>query len=247
MRTTASALPSDGIDAQDEIPDYLSKTYRWAYLSPRTMAWLDRPSVVSAILWGNANRLVRATVGRIGPAERVLQAACVYGRLSTLLADRVGLAGQLTVTDVAQVQLDNLATKIDGRPQVCRHLGDLARGNTGVPDASQDAVVCFFLLHEVPPEPRQRIVEALLRAVRVGGRVIFTDYHKMRRWHPLRPVMALVFSHLEPYAKSLLDQELSQISPVCQLFHFEKRTRFGGLYQEVVATRLMIREESGSR
>jgi hypothetical protein len=60
----------------------------------------------------------------------------------------------------------------------------------------------------------------------------------MAPWNPLRPVMAFVFKTLEPYADSLLDQSLATISPLCQSFRFEKRTLFGGLYQEVVATRL---------
>jgi hypothetical protein len=37
------------------LPDYLRDTYTWAYLDHRTLPWLDRPVVVSAILWGNAS------------------------------------------------------------------------------------------------------------------------------------------------------------------------------------------------
>ena len=44
------------------LPDYLRNTYSWAYLDHRTMPWLDRPVVVSAILWGNASRLMDAAV-----------------------------------------------------------------------------------------------------------------------------------------------------------------------------------------
>ena len=142
------------------------------------------------------------------------------------------------MTDVAAVQLENLAPKVAGLPQVRLHRGDLSRGETGVDGGSMDAVACFFLLHEVPTDHRRRVVESLLKVVRVGGRVVFTDYHRMAPWHPLRPIMAAVFRLLEPYANSLLDQDFMSICPLCRSFTFEKRTLFGGLYQEIVATRL---------
>jgi len=220
------------------IPEYLSKTYTWAYLSKRTMPWLDRPAVVSAILWGNADRLMRESIAQFEPGERVLQAACVYGHYSPRLADRLGRQGHLTVTDVAAVQLDNVAPKVAASPNVRLHRGDLSQGQTGVPPESQDAVACFFLLHEVPPLERRRIADALLGAVRIGGRVVFTDYHRMAAWHPLRPIMGLVFALLEPYANSLLDQDVASISPACGRFRFAKTVSFGGLYQQVVATRI---------
>jgi ubiquinone/menaquinone biosynthesis C-methylase UbiE len=238
MSADGSAAATRPSIAPEHIPDYLSKTYTWAYLSPRTMPWLDRPAVVSAILWGNADRLMRDSIAQFEPGQRVLQAACVYGRYTPLLARRLGESGTLTVTDVATVQLDNLAPKVAGLPQVRLHRGDLSRGQTGVAPGSQDAVACFFLLHEVPPAERRGIVGALLGAVRVGGRVVFTDYHRMRYWHPLRPIMSLVFHTLEPFANSLLDQSVGSISPLGQHFHFSQRTSFGGLYQQVIATRL---------
>jgi hypothetical protein len=69
--------------------------------------------------------------------------------------------------------------------------------------------------------------------------VVFTDYHQPSVWHPLRPIMKLVFRFLEPYASSLLNQSLELISPACQHFRFSKKTSFGGLYQQVIATRLI--------
>lgn len=128
----------------EAVPEYLAKTYTWAYLSRRNVAWLDRPAVVSAILWGNANRLMRESVAEFQRGERVLQAACVYGRYSAMLAHRLGHAGELTITDVATVQLENAAAKLRGCPRVRLHRGDLARGQPGVPLGSVDAVACFF-------------------------------------------------------------------------------------------------------
>ncbi len=216
------------------IPPYLSRTYTWAYLSHRTLPWLDRPSVVSAILWGNAGRLMRAAVSEFAPGERVLQAACVYGGFSPMLAEQVGTSGALDIVDVAPIQLANVGRKVAGLPQVRLVHRDLADpGEVG----GYEGVCCFFLLHEVPPPARSRIVDNLLAAVRPGGKVVFVDYHRPRRWHPLRPVMAQVFRWLEPYADSLLDAPIESLSPSAGEFEWRKTTSFGGLYQHVVAIR----------
>lgn len=76
------------LDRAVAIPEYLRRTYRWAYLDPRTLRVLDREIVVNAILWGNYQRLVRAACAEFRPGEHVLQAASVYG------SQQAGLATQ---------------------------------------------------------------------------------------------------------------------------------------------------------
>lgn len=218
------------------IPSYLSRTYHWAYLNGRTLPWLDRSLVVSAILWGNAARLMRIAVEEFAPGQRLLQAACVYGPFSRLLADRVGPDGALDVVDVAPIQVANARRKLDGVAHAQVGQGDLSMPDCLATEA-WDAVCCFFLLHEVPPVERACIVHNLLGGVRPGGKIVFVDYHRMRRWHPLRPIMALVFRWLEPYADSLLDLDIATLSPRGAEFAWKKTTCFGGLYQKIVGVR----------
>lgn len=232
--------PSSDIATQpvEVLPDYLSRTYSWAYLDPRTVPWLDRSPVVSAILWGNAARLMRWAVAQFVPGETVLQAACVYGGFSPMLARRVGEQGRLTVLDVAPIQVDNVRRKLVGLPQAEARVADLTRRQ----DACFDAACCFFLLHEVPARERRLIVANLLAAVRPGGRVVFVDYHRASAWHPLRPLMGLVFRWLEPFAQSLLDTPIESLAEAASDFEWRKQTCFGGLYQLVVATRRQASE-----
>ncbi|NTV10983.1 MAG: class I SAM-dependent methyltransferase [Zoogloea sp.] len=229
-KTAARLAPTDGAPS---LPAYLTRTYSWAYLDRRTLPWLDRSAVVSAILWGNADRLVAAAVHEFSAGQRVLQAACVYGRFSRLLADQVGESGKLEVVDVAPIQVANARRKLSGLPQVEVRRADLAEALS----SRHDGVCCFFLLHEVPDQQRRAIVDNLLAAVAPGGKAVFVDYHRTRRWHPLRPVMDLVFRWLEPYAPSLLDTPIESLSPRSRHFRWHKRTLFGGLYQIVVARR----------
>ena len=226
MRDSASA-------AATELPDYLRDTYTWAYLDHRTLPWLDRPVVVSAILWGNASRLMDGAVREFNPGQRVLQAAAVYGDFSPRLARRLGDAGQLTVLDVAPIQIANTRRKLAPWPHMHAQVADL----TEPVGATFDAVCCFFLLHEVPPHARQHIVANLLKAVEPGGKIVFVDYHRPRWWHPMGPIMALVFRYLEPFANSLLAESIETLVPETADFDWKKETFFGGLYQRVVGIR----------
>lgn len=219
-----------------EVPVYLFSTYHWAYLNRTTLPWLDRMLVVSAILWGNAHRLMRSAVSEFLPGQRVLQAACVYGTFSRLLADQIGPTGHLEVVDVATLQIDNARRKLQDLAHVQVRQADLADAQCLAADAN-DAVCCFFLLHEVPETVRRRIVDNLLASVRPGGKIVFTDYHQPHRWHPLRPIMALVFRWLEPFATSLFEASIESRSPRAHEFSWHKTTCFGGLYQKVVGIR----------
>ena len=106
----SAPMPNTTSAATPPVPDYLRDTYTWAYLDHRIVPWLDQLVVVSAILWGNASRLMNAAVREFSAGQRVLQAAAVYGDFSQRLARRLGGEGQLTVLDVASIQIANVQT-----------------------------------------------------------------------------------------------------------------------------------------
>jgi SAM-dependent methyltransferase len=217
-----------------DIPAYLKETYTWAYLSPRSLALLDRPLVVSAILWGNYRQLLRATLGEVQPGQRVMQPACVYGDFSPRLAAHIGPDGYLEVADVAPIQVANCRRKLKPYPQAAVRLRDAADAGSG----AFDAVCCFFLLHELPDAYKRAVVDALLDCVGPGGKAVFVDYHRPHLRHPLKPVMNLVFETLEPFAKALWTREIRDFAGRPERFAWTKRTFFGGMYQMAVARRL---------
>lgn len=227
QRELAEPLHAEG----PPLPAYLVDTYSWAYLRPRSLRLLDRHLVVNGILWGNYHALVRAACREFAKGEHVLQAASVYGNLSSRLATQVGADGFLDIIDVAPLQVAHCRRKLAGHANVRVRIADAA-----IPDrVGYDAACCFFLLHEVPDAQKRQIVNALLAAVRPGGKVVFVDYHRPVRWHPLRPVMAAVFRWLEPYAAGLVSRSIMEFADRAEDFHWRKETRFGGLYQMVVA------------
>jgi len=165
--------------------------------------------------------------------DRIRRARVLRGLSLEDLARRLGDGGQLTVVDVAPIQIANTRRKLAPWPEAQARVADL----TEPVGASFDAVCCFFLLHEVPTYARHRIVTNLLEAVEPGGKIVFVDYHKPRWWHPMRPAMALVFRYLEPFANALLAEEIATMVPQTAEFEWTKETFFGGLYQKVVGVR----------
>ncbi|MBB4265986.1 rhodoquinone biosynthesis methyltransferase RquA [Roseospira visakhapatnamensis] len=223
------------VQSVPEIPEYLRKVYTWAYLTPAYSRYLDTSLVVSAILWGNMNRLMRAGFSEFEPGQSVLQPACVYGSFSAHLAARLQPGGHLHVTDVAANQVEACRAKLTDYPNSLVGFADAAHPR----DRDYDGVCCFFLLHEVPEDYKRRIVDSLLAATRPGGKTVFVDYHGPHWAHPLRPIMIVVWRLLEPYAIALSKNEIRSYASkdLADAFTWRKETYFGGLYQKVVAER----------
>ncbi len=218
---------------QPAVPSYLKDTYTWAYLRPASVRLLDRPLVVSAILWGNYRQLLRSTLAEIRPGQRVYQPACVYGDFSHQVAEVLGPDGHLDVGDVAPVQVENCRRKLRAYDNARVHLWDAADKRNGI----YDVVCCFFLLHEIPESYKHRVVDALLGAVPPGGKVVFVDYHRPHWAHPLKWIMSLISDTLEPFAKALWVNEIASYGSRAGEFSWSKQTYFGGLYQKAVAVR----------
>lgn len=227
------------IDADPAVPRYLSETYTWAYLNPRSVKLLDRELVVATILWYQHRKLARMALAEIDPGSSVLQTACVYGDFSPTLARHIGEAGSLKIVDVAKVQVDKCAEKLRDYPFASvRHLDVLDLG-----DGEYDAVCCYFLMHEVPDDYKHGLVDVALNNIGPDGKVVFVDYHKPHWANPLKPVMSLVFDTLEPFAKSLWRQDIRDFASEPEKFRWHKESFFGGLYQKVVASPIGSRRE----
>lgn len=88
------------------IPDYLRRHYWWAYIHPWAVAFFDHFWIVNLILLGNYRRLRDAALEAFGakPSGKVLQVACVYGDITTRLAQRLSKSGgSLDVVDVLPI------------------------------------------------------------------------------------------------------------------------------------------------
>jgi ubiquinone/menaquinone biosynthesis C-methylase UbiE len=243
MEARASGGPGDAMadaasSASVDVPAYLARTYWWAYVHPRAVALFERQWLVNLILWGNFARLRDAALDALGAdyTGRTLQIACVYGDLTHRLATRVAGHGTLDVVDVLPIQLRNLARKLPRTlPIGLIHANSAA---LGLPSASYDRALLFFLLHEQPQDVRRATIAEALRVVRPGGRIVIVDYHRPRPTHPLYWPMVAILRTLEPYALNLWEEEITAWFPHGAAgIDVRKATWTGGLYQMLCVTR----------
>jgi len=214
------------------IPEYLTKHYSWAYVTPEAVKRFERPWIIEAILWGNYGRLSGAVRDALKSVRtrRVLQVACAYGDFSPMLAKQVGESGgRLDVIDVLPVQLDNLRSKLSSGSPVDLHQMD--SGALDFDDESFDAVVLFLLLHEQPEAWRRRTLAEAWRVTKRGGRIVLVDYAKPAWWNPLRYVMTPVLTLLEPFAMDLWRRPIRDYMPANAFASLNRKTACGGLYQ----------------
>ena len=215
------------------LPKYLEDSYWWAYLHPQGVHIFEREWLVNLILWGNFTSLRDVALQEFKPdLGKVLQVACVYGNFTQKLAKLLP-ATHIDVVDVAPIQLENLAKKIPGVPNVSLHHQNST--DLQFPKASYDAAVVFFLLHEMPHDVRLATIREALRVVKPGGKVVFVDYHKPVATSPFRYIMVPILRTLEPFALDMWRSNLEDWLPPNTKAH--KETYFGGLYQKVVCTK----------
>ena len=233
-----SPKESASLSAAVPVPEYLEKTYWWAYVHPNAVRVFERQWLVNLILWGNFARLRDAALQELGEVVngKVLQVACVYGNFTEYLAKRLGPQGHLDVIDVAPVQIKNLHAKLKDARQVTVQRQDST--DLQFEDASHDAVVVFFLLHEQPVEVRHKTIAEALRVTKPGCKLVFVDYHRPVAASPFRYIMVPILTTLEPFAMDMWRGEITDWLPAgVQVAKVEKQTYFGGLYQKVVITR----------
>jgi ubiquinone/menaquinone biosynthesis C-methylase UbiE len=221
------------------IPRYLEQVYWWAYVHPRAVHAFEREWLVNAILFGNYGRLRDSALAELGETigGKTLQIACVYGDLTPRLHRRLAPDARLDVVDVLPIQLRNLAAKLPSDdPRVLLMHGDSSA--LVCADGTYDRVLLFFLLHEQPAIVRRSTLAEAMRAVKPGGKVVIVDYHRPARWHPLGPLVRVIFRRLEPYAIDLWRDEVEAfLPPGAKPTTVAKQTYFGGLYQKLVLTR----------
>lgn len=216
------------------VPEYMIEVYDWAYVNPDWVRRLDHKLVVWVLLFGNTQRLIKAYLDQIEPGSKFWQVAHVYGNQVKKVAAHIGPEGHFDLTDVTPIQVERANTKLVAYPNAHIHRSDAAFFRGG---SSYDAIGSFFLLHEVPDDRKRLIVDNILNGLSKNGKAIFIDYHRPALWHPVRQILNLVNTFLEPFARSMWDHGISHFASHADDFIWRKQTFFGGVYQCTTATR----------
>jgi ubiquinone/menaquinone biosynthesis C-methylase UbiE len=222
-----------GRKPNSDAPDYLDTYYWWAYVEPLAIKFWEREWLVNLILFGNYKVLGKAALDALDDSlgGKTLKVSCCYGQLTPRLSEKIAAkGGTLDVVDIMPGQLENLSRKLspDAPVQFCQ----MDSRKLGFADAQFDNVLLFFLLHEQPPESREKSLKEALRVLKPGGRLVIVDYGRPVRWHPFRFLVLPLLGWLEPFAIALWRRELTELlaQPLngCSM---RQTPYFGGLYQ----------------
>ncbi len=222
----------------DGKPAYLVNYYWWAYLWGFGVWLFDHQPIINAILFGQYQKLMGATMQRVAlaPRERVLQLTCVYGSLIPNLSKAIGDT-PLHLTDVAEVQLALARRKIAER-------GKLAPTRMNAEQLAYktdtfSTVVLFFLLHEMPHAARVRTLTEAVRVIRPGGTLLVTEYapqplrHFLYRLLPFRAVLTRLEPFLAGFWREDVEAVLRKAASACgkQVYCSYQQDLFAGFYR----------------
>jgi len=206
----------------------------------RGLTWFfDHPVIISSILFGQYKTLKQATiahVARIASKGRMLQLTCVYGRLTPRIMDQLD-PQPLHITDIVPVQLELargkathaerlLATRMNAEQLAYR-------------DDSFATLLIFFLLHELPPEARRKVLSECMRVLSPGGTLVVTEYAHLPRQHLFvrSPVARRILYRAEPFLEPFWKEDLlALLQELAEPFGkgvevTSHQTFFGGFYR----------------
>jgi len=196
----------------DGMPAYLVRHYWWAYLWPKSVWFFDHQLIINAILFGQYNSLMQATLARLqqAPLQRVLQLTCVYGCLTPNLIRHVQPA-PLHIADVATVQLDLAQSKTTAAGQLLATRMNAEQ--LAYKADSFSTIVLFFLLHEMPHEARSNTLSECMRTLQAGGSLIVTEYGALPTKHWLYRFFLTrwITTALEPFLDSFWHENIEQL------------------------------------
>ena len=131
------------------------------------------------------------------PAEgdQVLDVCCGTGTLTSLIAARVGPAGQAIGVDISESALEIARTKTCNIP-----VAFVRASAEALPFASSRFDKCFisFGLHGMPEQARQNTIREIARTLRTSGSLFVVDYNL--------PAKALARLTLKAFVKHIEDE-----------------------------------------
>ncbi len=213
-------------------PAYVKELYAGIYENEKLSRFLDDDRIVTLMTFGQQNKMVKDVVDEISTNSRVLQIGCTFGRQIDAVAEKIGAYGKYTIVDVCAKQLERCKSKA-----IYQKINFQSYDGSKPFTEKYDTVICYMLLHELPPVTKAKIINNALECVEEGGKVIFVDYHNPSKWNLLRFIIKPFNRLYHPFAESMWNKSIESYATHKEHFYWRKKTYFGKLYQKTVAVR----------
>ncbi len=209
------------------------------------MRMVDFQPIIAAILLFQYDRLVSFITRGLRHTnlkdKKVLITSCAFGNVIPKVVGAAVESGasKVLIADIVKNELDHARNKLDKLGQFEGKIELLKENATAMqqPDASVDANVIFFLLHELPHHLKGEALREAGRVLVPGGKLYLAEFHRPDLW-VLRTLSWMYFTVFEPLGLALWNTH----DPVKQLeemggFTCERHIVFYGNFQVVVATK----------
>ena len=212
------------------------------YSNMRLIRLVDYQPIISAILLFQYSRLVSMITHGLHMTDltgkQVLITSCAFGNVMPRVVEASVQSGasKVLMADIIENELDHARGKLTQYEGKTEYLVDNATAMQ-LPDASVDANVMFFLLHELPHHLKEEALREATRVLTPGGKLYLAEFH--------RPDVAILrllswtyFKVFEPFGLALWDTH----DPVKCLnamggWTCERQTYFFGNFQVITATK----------
>ncbi len=213
-------------------PAYVREIYGKIYENEKLCRYLDDERIVSLMSFGFQKRMVEDVVKEISTNSKVLQIGCTFGRQIEAVAEKIGAYGRYVVVDVCPSQLERCRSKA-----IYQTIDFQSHDGSKPFSEKYDTVICYMLLHELPPVTKQKLINNALNSVDEGGKVIFVDYHQPSKWNLLRFLIKPFNRLYQPFAESMWKYGIDSYATHKEHFSWRKKTYAGKMYQKTVAVR----------
>ncbi|HEU0202454.1 MAG TPA: methyltransferase domain-containing protein [Burkholderiaceae bacterium] len=212
------------------------------YSNMRLIRMVDFQPVIAAILLFQYDRLVSIITHALRKMDlrgkRLLITSCAFGNVMPRVLNAACKAGarHAQIVDIIDNELLHAQRKLQGAPARLTFGRQDATALT-LPDASVDANVLFFLLHELPHALKEQTLREACRVLAPGGKLFVAEFHRPHAC-VMRALSWVYFKVFEPLGLALWDTH----DPLAQLaampgMRCERRTVFFGNFQVIVATK----------
>jgi len=219
-------------------PLYVEELYSFLYHNKKLEKFLDDDRIQTLLTFGYNQKIIDDMLEDVGTNSSVLQIGCTFGSQIKKTAEKIGVYGSYTVVDASK---DQLARSRE-------HLID-QKVNFELYDARKpfskkyDTVICFMLLHELPQNSREKLINNALDAVRDGGRALFIDYHQPSSWNVLRFILKPFNRLFFPFVEKFLETPIKNCARKSTHFAWYKKTYGAKMFQKVIAVRRISDEK----
>ena len=184
--------------AKNILPAYLTDIYGWLYLNPKLYNLLDNAFLLNFLTLGYHSLLTEEVKKEISPHSHILQIGATLGGQIEKAYSGLGMLGSYTIVDILPDILENCREK-----HLEQKIGFVHADAAKTVKGNYDIIICYMLLHELPPLTRTRVIDNILKALKPGGKAVFIDYHQPSSYHPLKYIIRTVNRLYQPFAESL--------------------------------------------